>query len=346
MGTNPEVERLTGGMTGKLREGILWNVKATIYYRKRPGRPFACFFVGWASLLRGSEKAADRYFDEALAVSSCYIPAIIGKIAVRMRRGLFREAQKLLEKEFYQFQRKIDLFRLGSMISICMDSTGQESERKPGAKFFGAGLWRYLSEVFMEGYGKNSELELDDRYFNEKGQYLMKYLNLIRFIKSVSNNSSKNPAYQRTLAINCCDLPGICDETRVMLIQAACGGVTEEMPGGEALDEEVLFETLNKTAKRFVLDNPVIIPIAFVDSIFQHAIMNDKLERAETLLYCLYMKVKVIPIQNKNKWRYLYLCHRIGRKSDGYYQIADELRKAGWWADPLVKKILAIDLRS
>ena len=327
-------------MTGKLREGILWDVKATLYYRARPGKPFACFFTGWAGLMRGREKAADRYFDEALSLDPNYTPALIGKIAVCIRRGRFREAQLLLEKELYKFHRQIDFFRLSSAISLSAALPLFDQERKTGIQGGGISLRQTLAGLFAD-FGSNSrEMEWNERYINEKGQCLVKYLSLIRFIKSLSKKKA-SIVYQRTLALHCYDLPGLSDSLRILLIRAICGDRPAAHPDWDSCDRAALSAALNTTAKLFLLDKSADIPDAFVDSIFQHAIMGGKMERARILLDNYYPEDRTVPIHIKNKWWYLYQSRKRNLRGKEITRIAYELHEAGWWADPLVKLCLA-----
>ena len=327
-------------MTGKLREGILWDVKATLYYRERPGKPFACFFTGWAGLLCGREKAADRHFDEALSLDPNYTPALIGKIAVCISRGRFRDAQVLLEKELYKFQRRIDLFRLSSAISLCAALPLYDQERKTGSQGGGLGIRQTLAGLFADFGANGRDMEWNERYINEKGQCLVKYLSLIRFIKSLSKKKA-SLAYQRTLALHCYDLPGLSDSLRILLIRAICGDRLTARPNWDSCDRAALTAALNSTAKLFLLDKPAVIPDAFVDSIFQHAIMGGKMERARRLLDNYYPEDRTVPIHIKNKWWYLYQSRKRNLSGNEITRIAYELHEAGWWADPLVRECLA-----
>ncbi|MCL2059553.1 MAG: hypothetical protein FWH01_10955 [Oscillospiraceae bacterium] len=108
-------------MTGRLTRGVMWDVKASYYLKRRPDRPFAHFLAGWAALMWGETDQAGMYFGESLDLDAGYAPAYMGIIGREIALGRFNKAASLLIKhtDKLKLAKPINRFRLAGAISAC-----------------------------------------------------------------------------------------------------------------------------------------------------------------------------------------------------------------------------------
>jgi hypothetical protein len=314
----------------------MWDVKTARYLKKKPGRPFALFLAGWAVLLWGDPILAGRYFDDALAADGGYTPAYAGRIAREVATGNISRAAILLSKyaDKLNLSGYINRFRLGSAISACAlrninnNAKGSGSGRRFLSGFRNISADRTMLKLRTEAATRNGAA-------TDAGVALIQFFSLLRYLellrRAKTRAAERNAAERMRLADGICAMPGLLDEFRLMAIKDA---------------------GRNAEGHDFTFDNPAIFTKTLLNNLFREKILNGELREPRIILSNLRRDSNIRGVDNINKWLFLKLSHTMrylcGHQAENAGKLetetACELEREGWWADPVVRDFLLIQV--
>jgi len=324
-------------MTGRLASGVMWDVKTAAYLKKRPGRPFALFAVGWAALMWGDAAKAELYFRRAIGADAEFKPAYIGAICAEILRERYLIASRLL----WQYSVKLNLdsdvgrFRVGCAFSACAIYLMKGAEVNTGGK---------RGEFFFQPFisPKPPAMKTAAASGAGQGDPLTAALDIIKYIELIrkdarrrrprrGNGAARIAEKRKALAERVCRHPGLLDEFRLFAIDGASADA-------HCID--------------FVYDTPSVFTKALLNGLFREKILNGELREPRIILSNLYRDSAGQGIDNVNKWLFLRLSLLAGSASGPGIEnasgpkagnaggleteVARGLYRSGWWADPVV----------
>ncbi|MDR3121043.1 MAG: hypothetical protein LBU58_06895, partial [Clostridiales bacterium] len=318
-------------MTGKLTRGVMWDLKVSLYLKRRPGRAFARFLAGWVSLIWGGARDAERYFDEALGIDAGCSLARIGKLCALICRRRYRKAALTLERESAKIVHgKVDQFRLGSAISQCAllllraeSAHGRRGRARDAAlrlaDAFGGAVKKPVSPRKDKAASANGSAVRADagsaKDPDDSADSTEQALRLIRYVELVCRDAERDRgrghvggigvgggtqigaeapqigAERRELARVLCKMPGVLDEFRLMMIRDA-------REGGLA----------GADCRVFTLDEPAALPSDFLNRAFRQMVFAGDFRGAGAMLAHLNADGSQERITRPNQWLYLKLC--------------------------------------
>lgn len=305
-------------MTGRLTRGVMWDVKASRYLKKRPDSPFALFLAGWSALLWGDAARADRHFDGAILADARYAPAYIGKACCEINGGRYYKAALSLYQNYSKINADsyIGRFRAAAMISaFARPAAGV------GADGFFARLLYVQRDMRWRGLLKKIAA------FPYRDAALPRLIRLIRYIElSRRSNGGAGgggaPSGERlSLSAELLPMPGLLDEFRLALLNELSAGT----PTPEARPDI------------FTYDNPAIFVKPLLNKLFREQILSGALRGPRVILANLRRDACAMQIDDVNKWLFLQLSGASRRNGKLESDTADELFSGGWWADPVVR---------